>query len=453
MAKLVAIGDSLAQGFQSLAIHKTNLSFPAMIAEALGVRVPDFRAPDFLGSGGLPFNLEWLARELEARYGGNINVFEWPFALNTIVQLIDDVEAYWERGKGSLPVKDTLYHNLAVWGYKVADAYEINAGLCDIAIQNSKDDWFRPPSQPLLRTAYRVLNPARTQERMVDNQIEVAKRIKAEDGEIENLIVWLGANNCLNTVVRLRVEESGDEPPERNSSVTLWSPAAFERQYDELARQIQEIGANNVYVATVPHVTIPPVSRGVMKDRGRLPKSRKYFDYYTAFYILDKEFDPNRHPYITGDEAKKVDRNIDAYNQIIRDHAADKGWHVMDACAVLDSLAVRRNHGVPSYDLPDALKDLSIRLFEIEPSGKIKNGGLISLDGVHPTTCGYAIVAQEFINIMKPHNPGLRDIDFAEMRYWDTLVSGPPLTLDDIFGMLKTLEKWFHISRLYISET
>lgn len=453
MAKLVAIGDSLTQGFQSLAINKTNLSFPAMIAEALGVRVPDFRVPDFLGDGGLPFNVEWLARRLEEKYGDNINAFEWPFALNTIVQLIDDVEDYWERGKGSLPAKDTLYHNLAVWGFKVADAYEINAGMGEIAIQNTKDNWFRPPSEPMLRTAYRVLNPARLHERMPDTQIKIAKRIKEEDGEIENLIVWLGANNCLNTVVRLRVEESGDEPPDRNSSVTLWTPTAFKKQYDVLAAEIQAIGAKNVYVATVPHVTIPPVSRGIMKNRGRLPQSRKYFDYYTAFYIRDKEFDPNKDPYITGEEAEKVDGYINEYNQIIRDHADDKGWHVMDACAVLDSLAVRRNHGDPSYVLPDAINDLNIRFFEIESNGKIKNGGLISLDGVHPTTCGYAIVAQEFINIMKPHNPGIRDIDFADIRFWDSLVSKPPLTLDDMFGMLKTLEKWFHISRLYISET
>jgi hypothetical protein len=121
----------------------------------------------------------------------------------------------------------------------------------------------------------------------------------------------------------------------------------------------------------------------------------------------------------------------------------------MDACAVLDDLAVRRNHGRPKYVLPEAIGDLSIRLFEIESSGKIKNGGLISLDGVHPTTCGYGIVAQEFINVMRNQNPDIRDIDFAEVRFWDTLVSGPPRTLDDIFSMLRTLEKWFHLSRFF----
>ena len=50
---------------------------------------------------------------------------------------------------------------------------------------------------------------------------------------------------------------------------------------------------------------------------------------------------------------------------------------------------------------------------------------------------------------MRHQNPGIRNIDFAKMRSWDTLVSKPPQTLDDMFGMLENLEKWFHVSRFY----
>ena len=88
-------------------------------------------------------------------------------------------------------------------------------------------------------------------------------------------------------------------------------------------------------------------------------------------------------------------------------------------------------------------------VFEIDKSGSIANGGLISLDGIHPTTCGYGLIAQEFINVMKAKNPGIQNINFEEIRYWDSLVTKPSRTLDDVFGMLKTLEKWFHISRIF----
>ncbi len=448
MARLVAIGDSLTQGFQSLAINKTHLSYPAMIAECLGISVPEFRVPGFLGKGGFPLNIETLARKLEEKYGRDINAFEWPLAVDAALDYIDDVEDYWERGKGSQATQDTSFHNLAVWGFEVADAYNITAGYCRERIKNPKDNWFQPPSEARLRTAYHVLNPAQVSHREQDSLVRVAKRISQDEG-INNLIVWLGANNCLGTVISLKIIETGTEPPGPCSDFTLWHPEAFRREYDELVNQIIGINADNVYVATVPHVTIPPVTRGIMQDRGRLPEGQKYFDYYTHFHILDKKFNEHKDPYLTGEQAHIIDTYIDEYNNIIRRYAEANGWYVVDTCTVLDQLAVRRNHGRPTYELPEEINDLNVRFFEINQRGEIKNGGIIALDGIHPTTCGYGIVAQEFINVMRNENPGISDIDFEEIRYWDTLVTNPPKTLDDIFGMLKTLEKYFHISRLY----
>ena len=452
MVKLVTIGDSLTQGFQSLAINKTDLSYPAMIAESLGVPVPDFRVPDFKRKGGLPFNLEWLARRLEEKYGHSINLFEWAFAVDTIIDLLDDVEDCYERGKGAQPQKDVNYHNLAVWGFEVADAFKMTAKICKTKIKNTKEDWFCPPSEPRMRTAYRVLNPAQLASRDTDTQIKIAQKIAQENGPIENLIVWLGANNCLGTVVRLKIVETGTNPPPPNSEFNLWSPAAFKKDYAKLSAEIKKINATNIYVGTVPHVTIPPVSRGIMKNRGRLPQSRTYYDYYTHFFIHDKKFDEERDPHLTREEAKKIDDYINEYNKTIKGHADQNGWHVVDTCDVLDRLAARRNHGQPTYPLPPELQDLSVRFFEIENNGSIKNGGLIALDGVHPTTCGYAIVAKEFISVMRSQNPTIRDIDFAQVRSEDSLVSRPPLTLDDMFGMLRTVEKVFHVSRILASK-
>jgi len=447
MAKLVAIGDSLTQGFHSLAITNTHQSYPAVIGHAMGLDVTTFQRPDFRGKGGLPCNIEWLARRLEERYGANLSTFEWLRAVHTIAELIDEVEDYWERGKGAKPGPDAAYHNLAVWGFEVADAVNITAALCRQAIEGSKDEWFRPPSSPRLRTALRVLNPAHTDARWDDTQVSIAKRIAAQEGGIEHLIVWLGANNCLKTVMRLKVKETGDEPPGANSDYTLWTPKAFTKDYTRLANEIDEIGAENVYVATVPHVTIPPITRGIMEDRGRLPDGEQYFDYYTHFFIRDKEFNPKRDPYLTKADAAKIDQCINAYNETIKEQARNRRWHVVDTCAMLEQQAVRRNGGRATYPLPPALSDLSVRFFEITPGGKLKNGGLIGLDGVHPTACGYALIASEFIKVMNQHGAGAREIDFAEVRRWDSLVATPPRTLDDMLSALATLEKHFHLSR------
>ncbi len=446
-AKLVAIGDSLTQGFQSFAISDTRSSYPALIAESLGAREA-FALPDFRGSGGLPLNLEWLARRLEDRFGADIGMFEWFRSLHVIPELISEVEDYWERGRGAAPIADTLYHNLAVWGFEAGDAYGLTPKICDERIGKPKDDWFSPPSEPRLRTARRVLNPAQLAERNTDTQLSVARKIAQQQGGIEHLIVALGSNNCLGTVVQLRVLETSNEPPGVCSKFTLWTPAAFATEYDRLAQEVSTIGADHVYVATVPHVTIPPITRGIMKSRGSLPPGEKYFDFYTRFWIHDKEFDETRDPKLTKAEAIKIDSYIDQYNIHIRAVAAARGFHVVDMCALLDGLAVRRNHGEPTFQLPPALSDLSTRLFETTPAGRIKSGGLISLDGVHPTACGYALIAQEFIKVMKANGtaPQALDIDFARVRRGDTLVSAAPRTLDDMLGALRTLEEHFHIS-------
>ena len=448
MARLVAIGDSLTQGFHSLAVTNTDQSFPAMIARAMGLGVVDFRLPDFKGRGGLPLSVEWLARGLEERYGATMSTFEWIQALHVIPDLIDDVEDYWERGKGSRPSADVRYHNLAVWGFEVADAYDIDAARCVEAIGRPKEDWFAPPSQPRFRTALKVLNPGRTAARATDTQIGVARAIKEQEGGIDHLIVWLGANNCLGTVVELEIRPTAKIPPGPMSGCTLWSPEAFAAEFARLADQIEQIGARHVYVATVPHVTIPPITRGVMASRGCLPEGERYFDYYTRFFIQDKDFDPRRDKHLTKKQAIEIDQCIDEYNKVIRAEQSRRGWGLVDMCDVLDRLAVRRNHGAPTYPIPTELSDLSLRFFEIRPGGGgIKSGGLIGLDGVHPTACGYAIVAQEFIDVMKANDPTIEDIDFGEIRRWDTLVSRPPRTLNDMIGVLATLERKFHITR------
>ena len=49
------------------------------------------------------------------------------------------------------------------------------------------------------------------------------------------------------------------------------------------------------------------------------------------------------------------------------------------------------------------------------------NGGLISLDCVHPTTIGYGIVAEAFLEVMK--SAGI---------YQDSLISSPPQLWNDV---------------------
>ena len=78
------------------------------------------------------------------------------------------------------------------------------------------------------------------------------------------------------------------------------------------------------------------------------------------------------------------------------------------------------------------------RFFETANGGRV-GGGLIALDGIHPTTIGYGILAQEVIRVMEAAQvefPGSADVDFGKLLQADSLVSNPP---DTITPLLTTL--------------
>jgi hypothetical protein len=162
--RLVCIGDSLTQGFKNGAIFEPNLSYPATIAWEMGLGEDDFRYASFTGKGGLPINIEYLLRRLDHEFGEDINLWELPLAPIYLRQWMDEIEDYWERGTGTEPIRYRgPYHNLAVWGFQVQDAYLLTAGLCrQIASENS-DDWVsQVPENAMYRTALRVLNPSQS---------------------------------------------------------------------------------------------------------------------------------------------------------------------------------------------------------------------------------------------------------------------------------------------------
>jgi hypothetical protein len=256
-----------------------------------------------------------------------------------------------------------------------------------------------------------------------------------------------------------------------------WQPQHFAAAYAELARQLDAISAERVFLTTVPHVTIAPVTRGV--SPGRAPGQELengYFEYYTRFWIWDRNFDPRRNQHLTRAQAREVDADIDAYNATIREEAARRGWHVIDLCSVLDRLAFRRNEGRPTYPLPPglvaALRDDPRTRFRVRPDGEVLldtrfmriparapadnaasdewrtafKGGLFGLDGIHPTTTGYGIIAHEVLSAFQAAGvPGADPLalDWPGIVANDSLLRGPPAllvsleaTLDALFAKL-----------------
>lgn len=467
-----AIGDSLTQGFQSGAIHKTEWSYPAIVARALGLDVPlDFRIPRIPGPG-LPLNLEDMLRVIGDELGSNVSTAEWILKFPRLAHdYIDEIEDYYERGGGTLPPKYRgVYHNLAVWGFTVNESMTLHAERCQQVIDEEEgwidDDFLGTPSAPMYRTARRVLNPGGDAGRARETQVATLKRL-AQATPVDVLLLWLGANDCLGTVLTLEIQDMQDAPgpipadPIERLAWNLTSAAQFDADYRSLVREVDGALGDHptrVFVGTIPHVTIPPVTTGVGHFDGT------YFDHYARFFVNQRNFNPFLHKSLSRADARRIDGRIDGYNAAIRavvdaQNLAEGGkpaskrrsWHVVDACATLDALAVKRQgleatpeqallryyarQGITNHPLLQLSPIPSILLLRVAEDGTRTGGGLFSLDGVHPSTIGYGLLAEVFLTEMQRAGvPGAdpRRVAWQDVIAHDSLLQRPPRVWDDV---------------------
>ncbi len=259
---LVTVGDSLTHGMSSGAVFHTDLSWPALVARSLGAGlvVPTYRGP----LDGLPLNIETLLRDLQGRFGDELNLLEMaqlPFELHG---LADANEDYWERGDGSRPPRtDLRYENVGIYGWDVRDCLSSTAAraMARIASHPAHDDLLgAKPDNDNDIAAASVLAPFGSAAAQID-----AVASHGYDGGIGTLVVMLGANNALGSVVRKSVVWSGPQfqDLDRKGAYTVWNPTHFQAEYAELVRQLLPIPARRLLLATVPHVTVAPIATGV----------------------------------------------------------------------------------------------------------------------------------------------------------------------------------------------
>jgi hypothetical protein len=299
------------------------------------------------------------------------------------------------------------------------------------------------------------------QDEFTDNSLfDNVKILDQQDG-IENLIVTLGHNNIIGAVTDLRftyseADDLGELPSERN--YTVYRPEHFEQEYRMLAEKVSGIGAERIFVPTVPYVTIPPVSRGVNDDKSRPPQG--YFDYYTRFWIWDSDFNPDKHSHLTKEEAIKLDQTVDEYNTSIRTIAREYDWVVVPVNKYVSGIARRRQSGRLHIPYPEEFSNamqrnpatahlmedphdpvLSTDYLRVHrDTGKVYKGGIFSLDGIHPSTIGYGLMAHLYYEKMQDHGVKFhKPLDWDSIIASDTLVTDPPYMLNSLRDLLKVL--------------
>jgi len=477
--KIFTIGDSLSQGFMSAAAARTDMSFSTLIAEQLGL-VPgtDYQVAHW-PYGGLPVNIERVLRRLNKVYGSDISGVEWLFALHTINSVMDKAEDYYEDGEGSedsryrAPSKFSVrepafFHNVAVWGFDIADSWSLTPALCYEMIEQAEDVWIEDgfltgPNASMYRTALQVLNPARMPEFNDFSQLRWLRHHTETEG-IENLILWLGPNNVLGTVVRLNLNQTPGTADPRPADLThleraahdwnIWHPNDYAYEFERLLEQVVDAMANNnstawrAFVPNVPHVTIPPIIKGLGPTFQR--NGRTYFNRYT-YFPFGNNFASRTRQFLSGSDAVFIDETIDTYNiesqRIIADvnktlnnGDADNGpFYIVDLNTVLSEIAHKRNNGNPTYQFPeffDGLQPpLTTHYYNVNRDGDFIHGGLFSLDGVHPSIIGQGIIAYEIMKVMKRAGVAVNPdgLDWEKIYKRDSLLQRPIALMDELY--------------------
>ncbi len=462
--KLAVIGDSVSQGFQNGGVYRTDLSFPSFLARCFEPE-PEFDLPLFTAQGGIPLNLEVLARGLSDEFGESLSWSEYLPALKHLYTTLTRIKNHWEGNRMSLAAdQPTPYHNQSLWGFAMNDAWIVTEEMSREVIESEPESFsiFNfLPLHAMYITARLVLNPTLGEKFARHSQIDNIRYLQ-EHGGIENLIVCMGHNNVIGAVTDLRFEYSEEEdldkrPYERG--YTVYRPEHFRREFEQLAERVSQIGAQRVITQTIPYVTIPPVTRGVNEDPSR-PHEGGYFDYYTRFWIWDSDFDPGRHPYLSKEEAIALDQSVDEYNQIIRETAERYGWIVVPLNRYVSAYARRRRGGPPKIKYPPDFREamlrnpatrqlvddrerprLSTEYLRTDPeTGNVNRGGIFSLDGIHPTTIGYGLIAHLYRQTMEREGVQFgRPLDWDRIIASDTLVTDPPAMLGELRSLLRFL--------------
>jgi hypothetical protein len=510
--RLVAIGDSLTHGFHHFAVCDTDLSYPAMIAYELG-SYDQFKRPRYANEhGGLPLNLEYLARRIDATDAADLPLADAAIIARSY-QFAHEVANIWEQSARYPPQHQWIVDCLAVFGWDISDVltrtaqgYEasivrgpivgsqwgphahatllqhlMQAGLAILEAETAVGKIVTLFHNAQAQAALDVLNPSRNPRFQESTAVDLATALGQEgtvetpgvgDG-IETLIVWLGSNNALGSVIGLNLvwtEELVDlaaSPPE----ATVWRPDHFAQVLGTLVERVKAIKARHVIWATVPHVTIAPLTRGV---GNREPGSR-YYPYYVRPWN-DRPRGIWPYARLTANQCRAIDSTIDQYNWLIEDavrtaRAEQRDWLLLDVAGFLDVLATRRYEGGRNESVPNWWPELQDK-FQLPPSlvsqlgfaptteffhydlesSRIDRGGIFGLDGVHATTIGYGAIAQRFIDVIQQHTkvvfnspdgtprPRPIELDFGRLRLLDTLVSDPPHSLDSSFRLLEHLD-------------
>lgn len=386
-SRYISVGNSLTQGHQDNGVHneqdQQENSFPAIIAKQMGV---NFSQPMVEGDGSGYKKLQDL----------DPTVIDVPASSN------------WGASGWSGWDQNTKYNNLGISGIRLTDCVptvgDATSGLVNQFITSNN------PFGGFLDFGS-LFSP-----------VSYLDHVKASNATFYTN--WLGNNDVLGWATSGGDDGTISVPLVGSINISELTPVnVFRNKYDSIMGAFKANGAKGV-CATIPDVTAIPyfttvtleaigqdvwITEGPYSNNpGNVRKATNSdLILLTTKDALDApaghgfvQADPLDHTEVLDkDEVAYVQNHTRLVNAEIRASAAAHGAGVVDMHAVMYTLQSGMMFDGVSYD------------------ANYIQGGAFSLDGVHPNTRGYAIIANEFIEVINTtYGSNLRPVQVQDYK-------------------------------------
>jgi lysophospholipase L1-like esterase len=376
--EMMAIGDSLFNGVRSLTMRPefAQWSPPAQVARALNI---PFAVPDY------PRNVV-------------INFEEWLRQIPNVFAIVDDVERNIQFWDGRPLSRAAQFDNIAIASTSYADmsrrSWETAQGEIDDLRGSLGEDFTKvTPHLAELFRAFNtrfVLNPMGDMTAPALSPLDLVARRQPK-----RLLVNIGGNNGLWEMTFASQAASGAGQPSGPYNATdLRDLRDFIGQLKALPDSIEHIYLNAL---ALPSCSANMTPRPDTVDTAR-PAPGEYYPLY------ENRFGFN-YGVLTAEQMCLNDQTVRDVNALAAaEAAADPRIHIVATDALFeeydfkgraDGKVVRTADGMILSNLmlegPSLLNPVLWR------------GGLVSLDGMHPTTVGYALIARQILATIFQH--------------------------------------------------
>jgi len=200
------------------------------------------------------------------------------------------------------------------------------------------------------------------------------------------VLLWIGSNDVLDMVLNTDLSD--------HTALN-----EFKKNYEKMLKTIQKTGAS-VVAAHLPDVTTvailvsPPT---LLQQLAGVPAN-------ALVLITDvANFNMGPNDYLTPDEVNQIRETIQSFNSVIAKLCEKYGVPLVDA-----------------YAFTQRWKNSGVMVAGQHLTTQWLHGGIFSLDGIHPSITGHALVANEFISVINSaYGANLASVNVASVLSQD----------------------------------